>query len=180
MNCPMSWCKLDIAPVVLIAKCCFYNCWHKRFCSLHKVLVHKQRMSSRSIGHSYHRSTSNCFSPWIVLCRIFQLHKKMSQINPPVFSTWQCYEKCGGRHDPLQHDALSNAGDLRFYFSSSYHCLLYSLRSSLASVYKVYFLLKLFFQFLNSWWVSTNEAIRFEEENALTVLCVSLDGILQK
>ena len=35
------------------------------------------------------------------------------------------------------------------------------------------FLLKLLFQFLNSWWGSTNEAIRFEEEIALTVICVS-------
>jgi hypothetical protein len=37
----------------------------------------------------------------------------------------------------------------------------------------VYFLLKLFFQFLNSWLVSTNEAIRFEEEIALAAICVS-------
>jgi hypothetical protein len=56
----------------------------------------------------------------------------------------------------------------------------YYLRSSLASVYNVYFFLKLFFQFLNSWWVSTNLATRFEEEIALAVICVSLDGIIQK
>jgi hypothetical protein len=85
-----------------------------------------------------------------------------------------------GVHDLLQHDALSNAGDLQFCFSSSYHYLLYSLKSALAFVHKVFFLLNLFFQFLNSWWVSTNEVIRFEEEVALTVICVSLDGIIQK
>ena len=42
------------------------------------------------------------------------------------------------------------------------------------------FLFKLFFQFLNSWWVFANEAVRFEEENALAVICVSLDGIVKK
>ncbi len=40
------------------------------------------------------------------------------------------------------------------------------------------FVFKLFFQFLNSWWVFTNEAVRFEEEIALAVICMSLDGIL--
>ncbi len=39
---------------------------------------------------------------------------------------------------------------------------------------------KLFFQFVNSWWVSTNEVVRFEEEIALAVICVSLDSIIQK
>ena len=38
------------------------------------------------------------------------------------------------------------------------------------------FLFKLFFQFLNSWWVFSNEAVRFEEEIALAVICVSLNG----
>ena len=43
------------------------------------------------------------------------------------------------------------------------------------------FVFKLFFQFLNSWWFFTNEAVRFEEEIALAVICVSLDaGIIQK
>ncbi len=42
------------------------------------------------------------------------------------------------------------------------------------------FLFKLFFQFLNSWWVFSNEAVRFEEEIALAVICVSLDGIIKK
>jgi hypothetical protein len=42
------------------------------------------------------------------------------------------------------------------------------------------FLFKLFFQFLNSWWVFSNEAVRFEEKIALTVICVSLDGIIKK
>ncbi len=42
------------------------------------------------------------------------------------------------------------------------------------------FLFKLFFQFLNSWWVFSNEGIRFEEEIALAVICVSLDGIIKK
>jgi hypothetical protein len=36
------------------------------------------------------------------------------------------------------------------------------------------------FLFLNSWWVFTNEAVRFEEEIALAVFCVFLDGIIQK
>ncbi len=34
------------------------------------------------------------------------------------------------------------------------------------------FVFKLFFQFLNSWWVFTNEVVRFEEEIALAVICV--------
>ncbi len=38
----------------------------------------------------------------------------------------------------------------------------------------------LFFQCLNSWWVFANEAVRFEEEIALAVICVSLDGIIKK
>ena len=42
------------------------------------------------------------------------------------------------------------------------------------------FVVKLFFQFLNSWWVFTNEAVIFEEEIALAVICVSLDGIIKK
>ncbi len=42
------------------------------------------------------------------------------------------------------------------------------------------FLFKLFFQFLNSWWIFSNEAVRFEEKIALTVICVSLDGIIKK
>ena len=42
------------------------------------------------------------------------------------------------------------------------------------------FLFKFFSQFLNSWWVFANEAVRFEEENALTVICVSLNGIIKK
>ncbi len=42
------------------------------------------------------------------------------------------------------------------------------------------FVFKLFLQFLNSWWVFTNEVVRFEEEIALAVICVSLDGIIQK
>jgi hypothetical protein len=44
----------------------------------------------------------------------------------------------------------------------------------------MYFFVEAVFLILNSWWVSTNEAIRFEEEIALTVICVSLDGIIQK
>ncbi len=42
------------------------------------------------------------------------------------------------------------------------------------------FVVKLFFQFLNSWWVFDNEAVRFEEEIALAVICVSLNGIIKK
>ena len=42
------------------------------------------------------------------------------------------------------------------------------------------FVFKLFFHFLNSWWVFANEAVRFEEEIALAVICVSLDGIIKK
>ncbi len=42
------------------------------------------------------------------------------------------------------------------------------------------FLFKLFFHFLNSWWVFSNEAVRFEEEIALAVICVSLDGIIER
>ncbi len=42
------------------------------------------------------------------------------------------------------------------------------------------FVLKQFFLFLNSWWVFTNEAVWFEEEIALAVICVSLDGIIKK
>ncbi len=42
------------------------------------------------------------------------------------------------------------------------------------------FVFKLFFQFLNSWWVFADEAVRFEEEIALAVFCVSLDGIIKK
>jgi hypothetical protein len=42
------------------------------------------------------------------------------------------------------------------------------------------FLFKLFFQFLNNWWFFPNEAVRFEEEIALAVICVSLDGIIKK
>jgi hypothetical protein len=43
---------------------------------------------------------------------------------------------------------------------------------------KCIFVFKLFFQFLNSWWIFTNEAVRFEEEIALAVICASLDGII--
>ena len=53
----------------------------------------KQRMSPRSIGHCYHRSISYCFSSQKNLCSVFQLCKEKFQINPPVFSTWKCYEK---------------------------------------------------------------------------------------
>jgi hypothetical protein len=42
------------------------------------------------------------------------------------------------------------------------------------------FVFKLLFQFLNSWWVFADEAVRFEEEIALAVICVSLDGIIKK
>ncbi len=42
------------------------------------------------------------------------------------------------------------------------------------------FVFKPFFQFLNSWWVFAIEAVRFEEEIALAVICVSLDGIIKK
>ncbi len=42
------------------------------------------------------------------------------------------------------------------------------------------FVFKLLFQFFNSWWVFANEAVRFEEEIALAVICVSLDGIIKK
>ncbi len=42
------------------------------------------------------------------------------------------------------------------------------------------FVFKLFFQFLNSWWVFANEAVRFEEEIALAVICVSLNSIIKK
>ncbi len=41
------------------------------------------------------------------------------------------------------------------------------------------FVFKLLFQFLNSWWVFANEAVRFEEEIALAVICVSLNGIIK-
>ncbi len=144
------------------------------------VLVHKQRMSSRSIGHSYHRSTSNCFSPWIFLCRIFQLRKKTSQINPPVFSTWQCYKKCGGGMTPcnMMHYPMLEI------FGSASPVVITAFYIPWEAPEHLYitciFVLKLFFQFLNSWWVSTNEAIRFEEEIALAVICVSLDDIIQK
>ncbi len=40
------------------------------------------------------------------------------------------------------------------------------------------FVFKLCIQFLNSCWVFANEAVRFEEEIALAVMCVSLDGIM--
>ncbi len=42
------------------------------------------------------------------------------------------------------------------------------------------FVFKLFFQFLHSWWVFANEAVRFEQEIALALICVSLDGIIKK
>ena len=42
------------------------------------------------------------------------------------------------------------------------------------------FVFNLFFQFLNSWWVFANEAVRFEEKIALAVICVSLNGIIKK
>ncbi len=42
------------------------------------------------------------------------------------------------------------------------------------------FVFKLFFQFLNSWWIFTDEAVKFEEEIALAVICVSLNGIIKK
>ncbi len=51
-------------------------------------------------------------------------------------------------HDLLQHDALSNVGDLWFCFSSSYHFLLYSLKSALAFVYNVYFFAEAVFSIL--------------------------------
>jgi hypothetical protein len=53
-----------------------------------------------------------------------------------------------GGHDLLQHDALSNAGDLWFCFSSSYHYLLYSLKSALAFVYNMYFFVEADFSIL--------------------------------
>ncbi len=42
------------------------------------------------------------------------------------------------------------------------------------------FVFKVLFQLLNSWWGFANEAVRFEEEIALAVICVSLDGIIKK
>ncbi len=42
------------------------------------------------------------------------------------------------------------------------------------------FVFKLFFQFLNSWWVFANEVVRFEEEITLAVICVSLYGLYYK
>ncbi len=93
MNCSTSWCKLNTAPIVFNPKSRFYDCCHERFSSSHKVLIHKQRMCPRSIGHCYNRSISYCFSPQIVLCSVFQLCKERFQIDPPVFSTLQCYEK---------------------------------------------------------------------------------------
>ncbi len=42
------------------------------------------------------------------------------------------------------------------------------------------FVFKLFFQFLNSWWVFAIEGVRFEEEISLVVICVSLNGIIKK
>ncbi len=42
------------------------------------------------------------------------------------------------------------------------------------------FVFKLFFSFLDQLVVFSNEAVRFEKEIALAVICVSLDGIIKK